>query len=127
MHRHAILVLGLWTAISAFPHALLGWPPFASQLAALGANADLADGLAVGWWFGSLAFLMMGVLVLLAWREIDTSPLAWRVVLAIGATIAFFGAAALVYRSGDPFFIGFVVSGGLLAASALRARSALAR
>jgi hypothetical protein len=125
VHRTVVLVCGLLVAASSLPHALAGWPALAAELRALSVGDELIGGLAVGWWFGSASFVAMGIAVLLAWRELVTSALAWKVVATVGAALAIFGAGALAYRRGNPHFLGFLGVGVALVAAAWRARAAL--
>jgi hypothetical protein len=115
----ALTALGLLVAASAVPHALLGWPPLAGELDAAGVSADVAGGIAAGWYFGSVAMLALGALVALAAGA--GGALGWRVALVVGATYFGFGLAALAIR-GKPHFLGFVAIGACLSWAALRAR-----
>ena len=68
MKRYSILglVAGLLLIASSAAHAFLGWPPFGAALAEAGIEGDIIGALAVGWYFGSTAMLVFGVIVLAA-------------------------------------------------------------
>jgi hypothetical protein len=113
---------GVLIIASAFPHALLGWPAMARELAPAALAPDLVGGLAAGWLFGSAAMLALGAVVVLAARELPSSALARRVALAVGLAYALFGLAAWVARSFHPHFLGFVGIGALIVAGAFGSR-----
>jgi hypothetical protein len=120
-HR-ALTALGLLVAASAAPHALLGWPSVAGELAAAGMGADVTGGIAAAWYFGSVAMLALGGVVVLAARDARAGgALGWRTALVVGGAYLGFGLGALALR-GKPHFIGFVAIGACLAWAALRAR-----
>jgi len=120
--HHALLVLGILVAASALPHSFAGWPPAAEALGAAGVDAGLITGLAVGWHFGSVAMVVLGAVVMLAWRDARAGgDFGWRAALAVGAAYLAFGVVELAVR-GRPQFFGFVAIGAGLVWASLRAR-----
>jgi hypothetical protein len=96
---------------SGLAHAFLGWPAMAAALAAVEASEDLSGALAVGWYFGSMAMLVFGMIVLgIAIRKAD--PCAVRFI-AIGYLV--FGLAAWLARDLNPHFLLFIATGVVLA------------
>lgn len=104
--------------LSAIAHAM-AWPQLAAALAAAGA-AELAGPLAIGWYFGSVAMAVFGLVVLtIAGRRADPAPVRW---IAVGYLV--FGLVAFFTRDLNPHFLLFVVTGLLLGLFALLAREA---
>jgi len=105
------IVGGALLVISALAHAFLGWPAMDAALANVGAGEALAGALAVGWYFGSMAMLVFGLIVLrIAIR--DGEPCAVRFI-AVGYLV--FGLAAWLARDLNPHFLVFITIGVLLA------------
>jgi ribosomal protein S18 acetylase RimI-like enzyme len=117
-----IFVCGVVIALQSLPHAFVGWPAFEPALLGAGVDPALVGGLSVGWYFGSVAMLVLGVVVLLAFRALRSgASLAWQVACAVGVGYLAFGLGAFLYRS-NPHFLGFIAPGAALAAAALAAR-----
>jgi hypothetical protein len=109
---------------SAGAHAFAGWPPQRKLLAQAGNEADLINGLALGWYFGSVAMLAFGVVVLRDARALGRHPAHVTGAAAIiGIAYAAFGLWALFYKGFNPHFIGFIVIGLLIAIPALLGRA----
>lgn len=114
------LVTGLLLLASAGAHAFLGWPPFRAELARLGAGADVVSGLAMGWFFSSVAMVVFGVVVLwtfaqrLRGRAVPLLP-----TLAIGAGYLAFGLGTAALAGWQAFLLLFLVPGALLVVAAL--------
>jgi hypothetical protein len=117
-----VIAGGLSILLSSIPHALLGWPPAAARLQDAGVDADAIAGIAVGWYFGSVAMIALGAAALVSAPQVSTARWAWRVPLAIGLVYGSFGIAALALRSLRPQFVLFVASGALLVAGSLVGR-----
>ena len=102
---------GALLVVSALAHAFLGWPALHAALAEAGAGDDLAGALAVGWYFGSMAMMVFGLIVLrIAIRDADTCTVRF---IAVGYLV--FGLAAWLSRDLNPHFLLFVAIGVLLA------------
>jgi hypothetical protein len=127
MARLLVLVGGVSILLSSIPHALLAWPPAVERLQAAGVEADVIAGLAVGWYFGSVAMVALGGAALACAPHVATARFAWRVPLWIGLVYGAFGAAAVAGRGARPQFFLFVASGALLVAGALIGRRAAER
>ena len=62
--RKAIGILaGVLLVLSALAHAFLGWPAMLAGLTEAGAGDDLTGALAVGWYFGSMAMFVFGLMM----------------------------------------------------------------
>jgi hypothetical protein len=108
--------------LSSVAHAFLGWPPLEAALSADGVDQEVLVGLSVGWFFGSVAMLTLGVLVLWMVRLAALGDLgnplgAWMVALAYAG----FGIVAFVLRGLDPQFLVFILNGILVAGFAVLA------
>ena len=108
----------------ALPHALLGWPAMAQQLLASSVSPDIVAGLAVGWYFGSVAMVALGAVVLAAASHVASQTWAYRSAWFVGLAYIVFGLGAIVLRSGRPQFLSFVALGALIVGGALQARKA---
>jgi hypothetical protein len=108
----------------AFGHALLGWPPIVAQLRSASVDPDLIAGISVGWHFGSIAMVALGVVVIASAAGVASHASAFRSALTVGASYICFGLGAAVFRSPKPQFLGFIVIGVLIASAAFRARRA---
>lgn len=105
--------------LSSAAHTLLGWKALSAELEAAHVQGNLLLGLRLGWYFGGLAMLLLGVILLAlfgARLRGESRPLLPATVVAIGYLA--FGAWALAV-SGDPFFTVFIVPGVLLAVASL--------
>jgi hypothetical protein len=118
--RRAREILGIIAALmlilSSAAHSLLGWPALRSELAAAEVPGDLMLGLKIGWQFGGVAMLTLGVILLVLFARRLRGGTA-SVVPARVVALAYlaFGAWALAASRGDPFFLVFIVPGLLLA------------
>jgi hypothetical protein len=122
-----LLLAGLILSASSALHAFGAWPHLRGDLIRDHASVPLIKTLAAGWYFGSLAMLALGLIVLAAgvaaWQgvRVSTGPL-WIVAAACIA----FGLGAFLLLSPNPHFFGFVLIGVLVAAGALSPRVKLA-
>ncbi len=103
---------GILLVLSSGAHAFLGWPQFAPALESAGLDADFIAALAVGWYFGSMAMLVFGLIVLLAAgtagkRKYVPADVCW----IIAAGYLLFGSAAYLARDFNPHFLLFVTTG----------------
>jgi hypothetical protein len=120
-------ILGIISAafliLSSAAHSVLGWRAIHGELAAARVPADLTVGLKIGWEFGGAAMFALGVILLALFlqrlRGRNASLIPARVVALVYLT---FGAWALVASGGEPFFIMFIVQGGVLAIAGFRRR-----
>jgi hypothetical protein len=114
-----VVAAGLVLIASSAAHSLLGWPQMLVRLTAEHASLDLISGLAMGWHFGGVAMLTLGLLALwlasVAQRSIDVrAPVG-----LIGVAYIAFGAGAAAALGFDVFQIVFLAPGVLLTAAAL--------
>jgi hypothetical protein len=114
MRSMLVLLAGVVMILSAAAHGLLGWPAMLQALHGAGAPADLAAALSIGWYFGSMAMLVFGVVTVLSalrLRRGDSSGVTTIRVIAAGYVL--FGLAAILYRHLNAHFLLFVVTGAL--------------
>jgi hypothetical protein len=112
------LVVGVVLLASALAHAFLGWPAMSAALAEIGAGEELVGALAVGWYFGSVAMLVFGLMVFrIAARRADPDPARF---IAVGYLV--FGGTAWLVRDHNPHFLLFIATGLLLASFAFPRR-----
>jgi hypothetical protein len=109
-------VLGaLIMLLSAPAHSLGGWPQLQAELASIDAPGELVLGLQIGWHFAGVAMAGFGVILLHHFvsraRGADGTVLP---VWTIGGLYALFGVTAFVAGGFDPFFLVFIVPGGLV-------------
>ena len=115
-----ILVSGLLMVAGAFAHAFAGWPQLAGALREGGADPHLVVVLGIGWVFGSIAMVAMGLVAIVGFFAIRRGgPLARGPGLVVGATYLAFGIGAFIYRFPNPHFLFFIVLGLLLSVSLL--------
>jgi hypothetical protein len=100
----------------------LGWPSIAEELIAAKIDPDLVAGISVGWYFGSLSMVALGLAVLLVAHAVRTDLWAFRAALVVGLAYLAFGVAAILYRSPRPQFGAFLVTGILIAGGSVQAR-----
>lgn len=118
------IAAGAVLVLSALAHAFLGWPALHPALAASGVDESLIGAIAVGWYFGSVAMAVFGLIVLvmavklLRGRTVDMAPVA---VMALG--YLGFGLAAFLARDLNPHFLLFIGTGLLLGAFAFVGRA----
>lgn len=111
----AILVL------SSVAHTLMGWPGIRAELARSAASPDLMQGMQMAWYFGGMAMLVFGAIVIALFRAAQHGrPLPPLVVPAIGAGYLAFGLFELVATGYQPFTAIFIVPGLLLLAASAR-------
>lgn len=104
-------ILGILLILSALAHALVGWPELRAELSGAGAGEELVGALAVGWFFGSMAMLVFGLIVLrIMVRRADPDPLRF---IAVGYLV--FGVVAFVARGFETQFLLLIIMGLLLA------------
>jgi hypothetical protein len=114
---------GLLLVASAGAHAFLGWPPFQSLLEQAGVDADVTAALGVGWYFGSVAMLAFGVIVLhAALQALKGRRAPVGVLWIIAAAYTVYGLTVYVARDFNPHFLVFVVTGLLVGAVAALSR-----
>jgi hypothetical protein len=118
VQQRIVIGLGVVIGLLSIPHAFLGLPDLWRQLTAAGVSPDLRGAIAVGWCFGSLSMVTLGLLVI--WCGVHGGALARRCAITVGLAYMAFGAGSMLYRGLGPHFIGFLVIGFALTALALR-------
>ena len=105
--------------LSSGAHSLLGWPGLRTQLAATNAPPALVSGLAMGWHFGGLMMLVIGLVVVwLVTRASDGAARVWLPLFVIGLAYEVFAIGCAVLLGFDPFLFVFLVPGSLLSCAA---------
>src|SRR4026208_510102 len=97
--------------LSSAAHVLLGWKVLSAELEAAHVQGHLLLGLRIGWYFGGVAMLLLGIIPLTlfaAGLRGERRPLLPAAAVSIGY-LAFGGWALAI--SGDPFFAVFIVPG----------------
>lgn len=100
--------------LSGLAHAFTGWPPQADALVAAGIDAGIRSALRIGWYFGSLAMMAFGAIVLGMTRasrrtKVHAGP-AW----VISALYLVFGLGSFVATDFNLHFLLFVATGVLV-------------
>lgn len=109
------LIAGALLVASSAAHSLLGWKGIRGELEKARVPAGLLHGVELGWHFGGVAMLVFGVTVLMLFAQaVQGRPVSLRPALLIAVGYLLFGAWALASSGLDPFFLLFVVPGGLL-------------
>jgi hypothetical protein len=107
---------GLILASSA-AHSFGGWTAISAALAKTNVPADLATGLAAGWYFGGAAMVIIGITVILQFMEVRRNPSAsLRASQVAGVVYLAFGCGVLALTR-EPFAALFIVPGLVLAAA----------
>jgi hypothetical protein len=125
MRARAILglVAGAMLILSSAAHSVLGWKGLGGELAAAQVPPDLLLGVKIGWQFGGVAMLVLGVVVVAQATRRLRGQVVWTLPeIVIAAAYLGFGTWALVASDFNPFFAVFIVPGALLALSALPRR-----
>ena len=123
--RALTLAAAVIVLLSSAAHSLLGWPGLRTQLAAASAPAALVDGLAMGWHFGGLMMLVIGLVILWLVRIARAGATnVWLPLFVIGVAYELFAIGCAVLLGFDPFLFIFLIPGSLLscAAAMLRGR-----
>jgi hypothetical protein len=109
------LIGGLLLILSGFAHSLAGWKQLKVDLAKAQIPPDLTFGLKVGWHFGGVSMLVLGVIttMLFAKRLRGTDASTFPAIV-IAVSYLCFGAWALLASSFNPFYLAFIVPGILL-------------
>ena len=117
--RALTLVAAVIVILSSGAHSLLGWPGLRTQLAAASAPAALIDGLAMGWHFGGMMMLVIGVVILwLVAVGRDGTTNVWLPLFVIGLAYELFAIGCAVLLGFDPFLFIFLIPGALLSCAA---------
>jgi hypothetical protein len=114
----AILVLS-----SAAHLLMMGWPGIRAELARSAATPDLVAGVQMAWYFGGMAMLVFGVIVVALFRAAQQGrgvPAA--VVAAIGCGYLAFGAIEFIITGYQPFTVIFMLPAALLLAASAPVR-----
>jgi hypothetical protein len=110
------IVAALMLLLSSAAHSLLGWRAMHGELPAAQVPGDLMAGLKIGWQFGGVAMLTLGVILLTLFAQrlrAGTASLVPARIVSLDYLA--FGAWALVASRGEPFFFVLIVPGLWLA------------
>lgn len=114
------MVAGVVLILSAFAHSLLGWSSMSGRLAQTNAPSDLVLGLKLGWIFGGVVMVVLGLLCLVIFTKRFRGERASTLApILIAVAYLGFAAWAAIVTSGDPFFFIFAVPGALLAIASI--------
>ena len=116
--RALTLVAAVIIILSSGAHSLLGWPGLRTQLASASAPQALVDGLAMGWHFGGLMMLVIGLMVLWLVRVARDGASVWLPLFVIGLAYESFAIGCAVLLGFDPFLFIFLIPGALLSCAA---------
>jgi hypothetical protein len=113
-------VVSVWLLLGAIAHTVVGWLTLRPGLAQAQVEPGLAIVINAGWYFGSVAMLLLAIVVFLSWREIRNGRgIAKSGTVAIAAGYVAFGMLMFVQSGRSPhFIIEFVAPGVLLALAA---------
>jgi len=122
--KRARLILGVIAGVmllaSSVAHTWLGWKSLAEQLARTNVPSALQSGLHIGWAFGGVCMVILGIIVVATFvgrLRGQAPPLLPIAVIAV--VYMAFGAWAIAASGGDLFFLGvFVIPGALLGIAA---------
>lgn len=110
------LIAGGILILSSAAHSIFGWLVIRGQLDTLRAPSDLVLGLKIGWQFGAVAMLALGVnIILLFLRRFRGERVSTLPSSVIAALYLFFGTWALLVTDFNLFFLIFIVPALLLA------------
>jgi Predicted permeases len=105
--------------LSSGAHTILGWKSLEPRIASFGTPKDLITGLRIGWQWGGVAMLALGIIAASIFiQRFRGAAVSMFPVRVIGFVYVAFGAWAL-NLSGDPFFAIFIVPGVLLLLASL--------
>lgn len=91
---------GVLLILSAVAHAFAGWTPLRGELVRQSASAEVVEALAVGWWFGTTAFLAFGAITLDIAQRLKTEPnTPVAPVMVLGAALFGYGVFASLYST----------------------------
>jgi hypothetical protein len=114
------LIAGAILILSAGAHSILGWKAMNEQLAQTNAPPDLVQGLQVGWIFGGVVMVVLGVLCINTFsKRFRGQPASTFAPAMISIAYLAFSAWAAVVTGGDPFFVVFVIPAVLLALASI--------
>jgi hypothetical protein len=109
-----LTLIGVVFLASTFAHALAGWPAMSGELAAKSVSAEIGGGLQMGWYFGSIAFLVFSLIVLhqaiRSWKNQSTN---FFPVIAIGFGFLFFAGLGFAIRGVAAGYESFAIIGAV--------------
>lgn len=115
-----IVAAGVVMVLGGFAHGFLGWPAMSEALAPYPVDPNVVAALGVGWWFGSVAMLALGAIVLAGFPALRRGErFARQATFVPGLAYLLFGIGAFVYRDFNPHFLFFILVGLLLCLSVL--------
>lgn len=109
------MMTGILLILSSLAHAFLGWPPIKSALTSFNVDQGLIGAITIGWYFGSVAMFVFGIIVFNNGLKVfrgDTVTRGTLYVIAIAYII--FGLAAFIVRDYNPHFLFFIAIGSLV-------------
>jgi len=104
-----------------FAHASIAWPELSRILwQEIDADSETITTIFIGWNFGSMAMLAIGVIVILSFVQLRRgfAGARWHA-FTVGVFYILFGLAAFWLRNLDPHFLFFISSGLLLCFSSI--------
>ncbi len=89
---------GALLILSAVAHAFAGWTPLRGELVRQSTSTELVEALAVGWWFGTSAFLAFGAITFDTAQRLKTEPnTPVAPVMVLGASLFGYGVFSSLY------------------------------
>jgi hypothetical protein len=111
--------------LGAFGHGFVGIRPVRAAIAASTVPADVVRVIWIVWYFVSGCMVVFGVLLFWAWSALEAGASSRSgVALLIGAFYALVGITSYFYSGREPFWLLFVIQGGIVVGSTLALRRA---
>jgi hypothetical protein len=115
-------------SLGAYGHGFQGVKPVRAAIAASALAPDIVRVLWMVWYFVSGCMVAFGALLFWAWPALEAGPSSRSgAALIVGAFYGLTGISCYLYSGGDPFWLLFLVQGGIVIGSTLvlRRRAAL--
>jgi hypothetical protein len=118
------IAAGLVLVASGLAHGIAGWPGLGAALNAAGMDQNTVGAIAAGWYFGSVAMLTFGVIVLsMTWKILRGQSPEMCSAGIISIAYILFGVVAFVLRDYNLHFLVFIGTGVLMGVFALSTRA----
>ncbi len=109
------LIVGGMLILSGAAHSLLGGRQIQNDMTKAQVPSDLAFGLKVGWHFGGVSMLVLGIITIMLFaKRLRGTDVSTFPAIVIALAYLCFGAWALLSSSFNPFYLAFIVPGILL-------------
>lgn len=109
------IVAGALLVLSSAAHSILGWNGLSFELTAANAAPDLIRSVKIGWQFGGVVMLTLGIIVLVLFaKRFRGEQVSVVPAVVIGIAYVAFGIWAIVITDFNPFGLIFIIPGVLL-------------